>query len=179
MGDTQERIRVAFDATAHDLVAVVLAARARAPAARRDARLILLTAALAAGATLVRIAPDGWLTGLGYAAFAAGIVLGVGAVRRAGDRQRIKAECRARLKGEDWFRVEVEVGPEGVWVRSLGEDVAVGWADVTGVETNGDPVDIWVRGPGLIRVQDRAFGSGMERERFVGLVERYTGARAG
>jgi hypothetical protein len=157
-------MQVAFDATLQDLIDVILAARARSPAARRDARLIALTAVLVAGATLVRAAPDGWLTGLGYAALAAGIVLGVGAVRRAGDRHhrhRVRAACRARLKGQEWFRV------------------AVGWKDVTSVEAAGEPVDIWVRGHDIIRVQARAFDSGLDRESFVGLVERYATVNSG
>jgi hypothetical protein len=60
----------------------------------------VLTAAMVAGATLVHAAPDGWLTALGYAAFAA-----------------------------------------------------------------------------AIRVQTRAFDSGLDREVFVGLVERYASGR--
>jgi hypothetical protein len=88
-------------------------------------------------------------------------VLGVGAVRQSSDRQRVRAECRARLKGQEWFRV------------------AVGWTDVMSVEAAGEPVESWVRGHDLFRVQPRAFDSGIDRESFVGLVERYATVNSG
>jgi hypothetical protein len=175
VGDTADRMEVAFDADARDLYRVLIAALGRCPAATRARLLEYVVVAAAAAVVFARAASDGWTDAAGYSALTAAIAAGAFAVRRVASRRGLWAYCLARAGPTGRFRVEVAVGPFGVRVRSLGDDFTVGWGDVTAVAAAGEPVDIWVRGHDLIRVQARAFGSGMDREVFVALVERYAG----
>jgi hypothetical protein len=167
---------VSFDADARDLAGVLLAAYSRTRAARRHWWLGMGTAAAVAIVAFVRGLPAGWPYATGFAAVTAAVVLALFAERRFSHRVRMLGYARGRVGPDDRFRVDVLVDADGVRVQSLGDVVLVEWADITSVEAGGEPVDIWVRGVDLIRVQARAFASAVDRERFVALVERYAAA---
>ena len=70
---------------------------------------------------------------------------------------------------------EVELRPEGVWVRQMNNQVLYEWPSVEEVEERPDSVDIFTRsGSGLV-VRNRAFASAEERSRFITLAKAGVG----
>src|SRR4051794_21245160 len=135
---TNDRMRVEFQASFDELVEACLSAYRRSGRMRRGLLRSWAFQVLAAGPTAYLMAaygPRAWWAG------AVGLVLSVlvgfpflygGSVRRS-----LRADCRKRLGGRDHFLAEFEIGPEGVWIRSAGEEGVVGWEEVEGVEEVG------------------------------------------
>jgi hypothetical protein len=71
------------------------------------------------------------------------------------------------------FLCEVELRPDGVWVRSMNRQTIYEWPTVEEVKDTSDSVDIFTRDGSGVVVRNRAFSSPEERTRFVEL------ARAG
>jgi hypothetical protein len=70
---------------------------------------------------------------------------------------------------------EVELRPEGVWVRQMNNQILYEWPSVEEVEETPDSVDIFNRnGSGLV-VRNRAFSSAEERSRFIRLAKAGVG----
>jgi hypothetical protein len=69
----------------------------------------------------------------------------------------------------------VELGPNGVWVKQLGNELVVPWDNVEGIEESADSIDFPIRHGGMIIVRKRAFGSVDEETEFMELAARHVG----
>jgi YcxB-like protein len=64
---------------------------------------------------------------------------------------------------------EVELKPEGVWVRQMNTQIIYEWKIVEAVEEIDDAVAIFARGGGGVVIRNRAFKTDDQRSRFLEL----------
>ena len=65
---------------------------------------------------------------------------------------------------------EVELRPEGLWLRQMDKQTIYEWKSLEAVEETADSVDIFSRDGGGVVVRNRAFSSETDGSRFIELV---------
>ena len=83
--------------------------------------------------------------------------------------KRMRALSRETLGDASSFLCEVELRPEGVWVRQGNCQVLHEWPSVEEIEETSDSVDIFTKHRSGVVVRNRAFASPEERLRFIEL----------
>lgn len=95
-----------------------------------------------------------------------------GSNRKAVDK-RMRKISRELFGDANSFLCEVELRPDGVWVRAMDRQTLFEWPSVEEIKETPDSVDIFTREGSGVVVRNRAFASPEERLRFIEL------ARAG
>jgi hypothetical protein len=95
-----------------------------------------------------------------------------GSNRKAVDN-RMRKISRELFGDANSFLCEVELRPDGVWVRAMDRQTLFEWPSVEEIKETSDSVDIFTREGSGVVVRNRAFASPEERLRFIEL------ARAG
>ena len=65
---------------------------------------------------------------------------------------------------------EVELRPEGLWLRQMDKQTIYEWKSLEAVEETADSVDIFSRDGGGAVVRNRAFSSETDRSKFIELL---------
>ncbi len=87
--------------------------------------------------------------------------------------RQLRTTFRRTMQGDGPFLCEVSLGPEGVRVRQLGQEILYPWEDVASIEDQGDGIDITTTDNGGVVVWKRAFASAADQAKFMELAESY------
>jgi hypothetical protein len=167
-------MQVQFEFTPDDLIDVHKRMLARSNAWRSAQMKGLLATAIMVWVVIFLMfykAPVvGAITGL----FAAGVsaLLYPGMMRRA-LAKRVRAVFKETFGDAKFVLCEVELRPDGVWVRQMNLQVLHEWPSVTEIIDTSDSVDIFSRDGSAVVVRNKAFASPEQRLKFITL------ARAG
>jgi hypothetical protein len=74
------------------------------------------------------------------------------------------------MSGPGPYVSEVELRPEGLWLRQMDKQTIYEWKSLEAMEETADSVDIFSRDGGGVVVRNRAFSSEADRSRFIELV---------
>jgi hypothetical protein len=94
-------------------------------------------------------------------------------LHKKGINDRLHRIAQEKMAEPGPYICEVEIRPEGIWIRQMNRQVTYEWTIVDTIDDSGDAVNIFIRDGGGVIVRDRAFASKAEKSRFVEL------ARAG
>jgi hypothetical protein len=105
---------------------------------------------------------------LGLVAAVISALLYPGSNKRAIEK-RMRKISREVFGESNSFLCEVELRPEGVWVRQMNRQVLHEWPSVVEIKETSDSVDIFTWDASGVVVRNRAFASLEERSRFIEL----------
>jgi YcxB-like protein len=90
-------------------------------------------------------------------------------LRKNGIDRRLRGIAVDLMAEPGPYVCEVELRPEGVWVRQMNKQTIYEWKIVEAVEEAGDAVTIFARDGGGVVVQNRAFKADSQRSQFLEL----------
>jgi|GEM_PF-4263500 len=170
-------MHITFEYTVEDQVELYLDSMSRMPSVRSRRRRDQFLTSLAIAAVLFALLPQGSDLRL-LIAVAAGLVWWYIYPRIWTWRvvRQLRRTFRRSMQGEGPFLCEVTLGPEGVRVRQLGQEILYPWEDVVSVEDQGDGIDITTTDNGGVVVWKRAFASAADEATFMELAGSYRAA---
>jgi len=86
-------------------------------------------------------------------------------------KNRLRDIIRKKYGVRRPFLVQLEIKPEGFWIKEMGAETTIGWAQIEGIEEGDDSLDVITRHSGMIAVRKRAFGSEEEMDEFMELIQ--------
>ena len=124
---------------------------------------VFATAALRAPASMTTNAPVVALTALTLGCAFAGVyaVLYDWSIRR-----RVRRFLREQVTGTNALHCEIELRPDGAWVRQPYAEILFDWSDAVAVVDAGDAIELHFR-MGLVLARDRAFATSADRAAFL------------
>jgi hypothetical protein len=170
--ESPDLMRVKFEFTQDDLIDATNRCSKRLKVVRSFQWTNMLATAVLAWALVFLFFYNAPVKGLivGFVAAAISAALFPIFNKRAIDK-RIRQISREVFGDANSFLCEVELKPEGVWVRQMSRQVLHEWPSVVEIKETPDSVDIFTRdGLGVI-VRNRAFATPDERSRFIELAK--------
>ncbi len=163
-------MHVQFEFTQDDLIDVSKRVAARLKTVRAFHLKVRLATSLLTGLVIFLIAYRTPLkaTFFGLVGALLAALLYPGSAKRGTDKQmrRIAKEIFGDVNS---FLCEVELRPDGVWVRQMDHQILYEWPSVEEIRDSADSVEVLTRDGSGIVVRNRAFSSPEERLRFIEL----------
>jgi hypothetical protein len=90
-------------------------------------------------------------------------------LHKKGINDRLRRIAKEIMPGRGPYICEVEIRPEGIWVRQMNRQITYEWLIIDTIDDSGDAVNIFSSDGGGVVVRERAFASKAEQARFVEL----------
>jgi hypothetical protein len=163
-------MRVEFEFTKEDLVDVAKRCLKHRNPKKADEWKPSLYLGISVAVLLFFVLKTSPLTGLVTGLIAALVILLYPRWLRSSLEKRMRKIADEMMAAPGPYVCEVELRPEGLWLRQMDKQIIYEWKSLEAVEETADSVDIFSRDGGGAVVRNRAFSSETDRSKFIELL---------